>query len=621
MDKHIFPFSAIVGQDTAKEALIYGAINPRIGGVLLSGQKGCAKSTLVRSFGALLHDADIVELPLNITEDMLLGTVDIESAVADGKKEFTPGLLSRADGNILYIDEVNLLTKTAADALLDVCQSGRAVVEREGISRTYQSRFLMVGTMNPEESLLGTQLIDRFGLYVEMKGIMGKADRIEIIKCRMDYEQNPKEFCAGYKEKDGIYTDKIIKAKSLLPHAEIGDDMLETAAQLSAAAGAAGHRAEIFIAETALAIAAYEGRKHVGKEDLRKAATLVLPHRIRESRDMSEECVPREEDWQEREDEQPNSDTPETGSPNDREKEQNDKEYISPPEWTLDDALQNMEDETVCGQELYAVRDIFPKKKYKNSKRGSGRRSKTVSDTDRGRYTSFCFPKGKIHDIAFDATLRAAAPHQKSREKNGLALSVKSCDIRQKKREHRIGNTIFFAVDASGSMGAQKRMIETKNAILSLLYDAYQKRDRVALAAFRKDRAEILLPVTRSIDLAQQRLQKLPTGGRTPLAKGLMLTLQMIYSESIKDKDIIPLLILITDGKVNDRDSETPYKDVINISKEVAKKNIPGIVIDTEAGAFPLGIAKEIAEHMKAEYIKVHELKAKEIVDIVRMKL
>ena len=621
MDRNVFPFSAITGQESAKIALIYGAINPRTCGVLLIGQKGCAKSTLVRAFGSLLHDTQIIEMPLNITEDMLLGTIDIESAIADGKKEFSPGLLKRADGNMLYIDEVNLLTKTAADTLLDVCQNGYAVVEREGISKTYPSRFLMIGTMNPEESLLGAQFTDRFGMYVEMKGISGKADRVEIIRRRMEYEKNPEEFCELYKAEDAMLADKIIKAKNLLPRVKIENDMLEAAAELAAAAGAAGHRAEIFIVETALSAAAYEGRKNVEKDDLHKAAMLVLPHRIRESRDMAEERVPREEDWQERQDEQPNSDTPETGSRKNRENKQNDREYTPPPEWIPDDALQNMEDETVCGQELYAVRDIFPKKKYKNSKRGSGRRSKTVSDTDRGRYTGFCFPKGKIRDVALDATLRAAAPRQKSREKNGLALSIKPCDVRQKRREHRIGNTIFFAVDASGSMGAQKRMIETKNAILSLLYDAYQKRDRVALTAFRKDNAEILLPVTRSIDLAQKRLQELPTGGRTPLAKGLMLALQMIYSEKIKDKDMIPLLILITDGKVNDRNSEAPYKDVINISKEAAKKNIPGIVIDTESSAFPLGIAKEIAEHMNAEYIKVHDLKAKEIVDIVRMKL
>ncbi len=617
MDNYIFSFSAVIGQDSAKKALIYAAVNPLIGGVLLSGQKGCAKSTLVRSFGAILKDIDIIDLPLNITEDMLLGTVDIKGAVADGKKRFSPGLLKRADGNILYIDEANLLTKSAVDALLDASQRGYVNVEREGMSESYACRFLMVGTMNPEESLLGAQFTDRFGLYVQMKGIADKACRIEIIKRRMEYEKDPERFCARYKEKDDICARKIMSAQKLLSHVKISNDMMQISVMLSSASGAFGHRAEILIAETALAIAAFDGRTEVEKDDIYSAAEFVLPHRMRECTDAKEEYVPQNEQQDIEED---LDETNQTESPKESNKEQNEDNYIPPPDKIQQEPPQDAADDTVYGQELYALNDVFPQKKYKDAKRGSGRRSKTVSDTKKGRYIGFYIPKDKNYDIAFDATLRAAAPHQRFRDKNGLALSIQSQDIRQKKREHRVGNTIFFAVDASGSMGAKKRMIETKNAVLSLLYDAYQKRDRVGLIAFRKDKAEILLPVTRSIDLAQKRLQSLPTGGRTPLSKGIRLALQMIYSEKIKDNDMVPLLILITDGKVNDKDSETPYKDVISISDEAAKKDIPSIVIDTENSAFPLGIAKEIAEHMKSEYVKVQELKAQKIVDIVRMK-
>ena len=535
MDSYVFPFSAVIGQNEAKKALIYGAVNPRIGGVLLSGQKGCAKSTLVRSFGNILRGMDIIDLPLNVTEDMLLGTVDIEYAVADGKMRFSPGLLKRADGNILYIDEANLLTKSAADALLDASQRGSVTVEREGISQSYACSFLMVGTMNPEESLLGVQFTDRFGLYVEMKGITDKADRVEIIKRRMEYEKSPERFYALYKEKDDISAREIVRAQKLLPEVKLSDEMMQTAATLSAASGALGHRAEIYIAETALAIAAFDGRAEVEKKDIYSAAEFVLPHRIRECTDVKEEYIPQNEQQDFEED---LTETPQTDNRKDTHKEQNEDNYIPPSEQIQQEEPQDAADETVYGQELYALNDVFPQKKYKDAKRGSGRRSKTVSDTKKGRYIGFLMPKGKSYDVAFDATLRAAAPHQSSREKNGMALSIKPQDIRQKRREHRVGNTIFFAVDASGSMGAQKRMIETKNAVLSLLYDAYQKRDRVGLIAFRKDEAEILLPVTRSIDLAQKRLQSLPTGGRTPLAKGLKLALQMIYAEKIKDRDM-----------------------------------------------------------------------------------
>ena len=261
----------------------------------MSGQKGCAKSTLVRSFGNILRGTDIIDLPLNVTEDMLLGTVDIEYAVTDGKMRFSPGLLKRADGNILYIDEANLLTKSAADALLDASQRGSVTVEREGMSQSYACSFLMVGTMNPEESLLGAQFTDRFGLYVEMKSITDKADRVEIIKRRMEYEKSPERFYALYKEKDDIFAREIVRAQKLLPEVKISDEMMQTAALLSAASGALGHRAEIYVAETALAIVAFDGRAEVEKKDIYSAAEFVLPHRIRECTDVKEEYIPQNE--------------------------------------------------------------------------------------------------------------------------------------------------------------------------------------------------------------------------------------------------------------------------------------------------------------------------------------
>ena len=616
MNEFLFPFSAVIGQDDAKEALICGAINPRIGGVLLSGQKGCAKSTLVRAFGRILKDSSIISMPLNVTEDMLLGTIDIENTIADGNKRFLPGLLKRANGNALYVDEINLLTKSIANGLLDVCQSGCAVIEREGVSEQYASSFLLIGTMNPEEGLMDPQLADRFGLYVQMKGTSDKKARVEIIKRKMEFDQNPIDFCMRFKEQDCKLEEKIANAKNALPNVSISEEMIEYASEISHTAGTQGHRAEIFISETALAIAAYDEREEVIKEDIHKAARFVLPHRIREA--VSKDRMSYEQSNTDAAEEEQTKDLSEEKNQNKSSLNENEMpDTAPPPERDNEQKSCEQEEKLEMGREIYSLNDIFPNKKSRDTIKGSGRRSKTASGTEKGRYIGFGFPKRKCNDIAFDATLRAAAVHQKTREKNGMKINIHKDDLRQKKREHRVGNTIFFAVDASGSMGAKKRMIETKNAVLSLLYNAYQKRDSVGLIAFRKNDAEVLLPVTRSIDLAKKRLQLLPTGGRTPLVKGMTLSLNMICAEKIKDKDMLPLFILITDGKANDRDSAMPYQDAIEIADEFSRKKIPSIVIDTEKSVMPLGIAKEIAQHMGADYFKTEEIKSELISNLI----
>jgi len=617
MNNYNFPFSAIIGQDTAKEALIYGIINPRIGGVLLCGQKGCAKSTMVRSLGSLLKDMDIVDLPLNVTEDMLVGTINIQSAIEKGEKEFAAGILKRAHGNILYADEVNLLSGPIAKILLDVSQSNTIIVEREGISHTHKSNFLLVGTMNPEESTLSSQLLDRFGIYVEVKGEADKKKRMEIMKKRIAFEDNPIGFFEVHKQKNNEITKKLNAARIRVKDIALSETIVELSAQLAIDSNAQGHRAEIIIIETAIAIAAYNDRLQVIDEDVYKAAGLVLPHRIRD-------CVmPQEELEQTAENLEEEFHDEQTDAANDEQKnldcsvdEEDNTQHQQTNANTKDPT--DSEDKIDEGNEIYTINDISLNQKEKRRRKGSGRRSKTVSDAIKGRYIGFSMPRKKSVDIAFDATLRAASVHQKSREKNGNLVSIHSEDIRIKRREHRIGTTIIFAVDASGSMGARKRMIETKEAILSLLFDAYQKRDKVGMIAFRKDKAEILLPITRSIELAQKRLQSLPTGGRTPLAKGLMLSWQMIFAQKIKDKNMIPLLILVTDGKANDKNSGNPYIDAINISKAISKANISSIVIDTEKPIIPIGIAKEIADNMNAEYYKVNELKSGTLSHIIK---
>ncbi len=314
----VYPFTAIVGQDDMKMSLILNVINPALGGVLIKGEKGTAKSTAVRALAELLpameavhgckfhcDPADpnllcedcaskytednklvadtvkmrVVELPVSATEDRVVGTLDIEHAIKHGEKKFEAGIL--ANRNILYVDEINLLDDHVVDVLLDAAAMGINTVEREGVSYSHPARFVLVGTMNPEEGDIRPQLLDRFGLSVVVTGEHDPAQRVEVIKRRLAYEQDADTFIAGYQHDQEELAAKITQASSLLPQVDINDELLETVAKLAVELGVDGHRADITVIKTALTLAAFNGRKEVELEDVKNAAKLVLPHRMR----------------------------------------------------------------------------------------------------------------------------------------------------------------------------------------------------------------------------------------------------------------------------------------------------------------------------------------------------
>ncbi|MFZ7120859.1 MAG: magnesium chelatase subunit D family protein [Eubacteriaceae bacterium] len=646
MVKYFYPFSAIVAQNNVKESLIYNLINPLIGGVLLSGQKGTAKSTMVRSLSDLIPSTSVINLPLNITEDMLIGTIDIKTAMQEGRRSFQYGMLEKVNGNILYVDEVNLLSNTIVNSLLDVSQSGVNRVEREGISFCHKSQFILVGTMNPEEGKIRPEFLDRFGLYVEVKGSIDKYERKEIIKRRLEFETDPERFIEKYRVQSQTLAKKIVKAKDNLSNVMVSGDVLDLAINFAKQANCVGHRGDLVIVHTAKAIAAYEGRDYIALEDVKKAAMLALPHRTRQ---LSEDQVQssseydsenNEQDVEEQGDEKqdikennqeeinenqqdlnrnPNeSSSDDQDNNHDSEQPDDIEDDISDGE-TLSNEMPSMDDEIIEGEEVYHIKDIDVTPMDKLERRGSGRRSKTRSGTKKGRYVGYRIPKNDYSDIAFDATIRAAAPYQTIRENNGMAFTINKNDIRVKTRENRVGTTILFVVDASGSMGADKRMKETKEAVLSLLFDAYQKRDNVGLIAFRKEGAEVLLNFTRSVDLAQKQLQKMATGGRTPLFAGLSMAWQIIKTQKLKEPDMLPLIVLVTDGRANYSEyGEDPVEEAIKASANIAHNNIPSIVIDTENNFLSLEIAKQIALAMNANYFKIQDLKAEEIQKLVR---
>lgn len=638
----LYPFTAVVGQEQAKKALLIALVNPKAGGLLIGGRKGTAKSVLARSAKELIGSKQFIDLPLNVTEDMLFGSIDIEYAVSKGQKRFAPGILARANENILYIDEVNLLRQELLLAVLDANAAGLNQVERDGISFTHPVHLTVLATMNPEEGVLPQHILDRFGMYVDVEGEAELEHRVMIMRRALAYGSDVASFRKEYAESTQELATRIAAAIKLLPQIQLSDAMLILAAQMVSQALCAGHRAEIYLLEAAKALAALAGRSYVLPKDVEEAAQYVLPHRMRKP--------PEPQDQEPEENEQESQEQNEDDSENNDDEAQDDSldnDNMPPPpldnnedDGAADDEQDENEHEQKDEQEPQhnndrlapeeQIADIdksfrLPKMlldlgKDRNIRRGSGKRSTTRTDLKQGRYVRAELPKAKVEDLAFDATIRAAAPFQKMREDNGCALNIKPEDLRQKVREKRIGNTFLFAVDASGSMGARERMRAVKGAIFYMLQEAYQKRDRVGMIAFRRQKAEVLLPITRSVDLAQKCLAELPTGGKTPLADGLAMALQTLSMMNKHDSELAPILVLVTDGRANavEENGGDPVASALKMAERIGKAKITSVVIDTESDFIKLGLAKRIAAAMGANYYTLQRLSKDSIIRIVR---
>ena len=675
-----FPFTGIVGQTAMKRALLLNAINTKIGGVLIRGKKGTAKSTAVRSLAALLPEVSvlqgcpyscspdalqglcqlcdgdggqgqavtrqvrIVDLPVGATEDRLVGSLDIEQAIKSGNRSFEPGLIATTHRGILYVDEVNLLNDHLVDVLLDAAAMGRNYVEREGISVSHAADFILVGTMNPEEGDLRPQLLDRFGLAVEVDGVFSAEERREVVRRRIAYEADPYEFMEQWRQAEEEERERIMASRRLLPQVQVDDDILELITDICAEYQVDGMRADIVMYKASSTIAAYEGRTQVSPEDVREAAQMALLHRQRrqpfqQPHLATEQLDTMVDDFQN----QPRHREPsDQGSSSNQEQEDSDPDPSNQDQPPEDSGPQD---------ELFEVGTPFNNRSLqvhppdRRARTGGGRRANAISGTATGHYTGAKVPEGKPSDLALDATLRAAAPHQQqrraelsafSRQRSGdgrssqPAFLIEPWDIREKVRETKTGSLILFVVDASGSMGAQRRMVAVKGAILSLLLDAYQRRDRVGLISFRGTSAEVVLPPTSSVDLAEMCLQEMPTGGRTPLSRGLYLALDVIETERMKDRNVLPLIVLLSDGRANvamggaggeGRPASKPLDEAKAVAALVQQQHIPAAVVDTEVDFIRLGLAKPIAEAMGAHYLMLEDLQAGNLADAVRLQL
>ncbi|MCI6032899.1 magnesium chelatase subunit D family protein [Fusobacterium varium] len=629
----IFPFVAVEGQEKIKKALLLNIVNKRIGGVLINGEKGTAKSTLVRGLGELFSEIKVINLPLNITEDNLVGSIDIEKTMKSGKKVFQEGLLKKCHNNILYVDEINLLGDSIVSSILEVASREINYVERDGVSFSHECKFLLIGTMNPEEGDLRPQLLDKFGLYVNAAGTEDILERVKVIKKRLEYENNPIKFCEKYKEEEEILKEKVEHAKERIEKIKVSDQIMNIAVKIVEEANTVGNRAEIILVETAKSLAALDGRSYLNIDDLKEAAVFVLPHRTNQKHESTSQSKGNElEDKnQETEEEKNNSEDNITQEkeevPEEPNKENfdngNDSENIeeSDRDEKKNKNNENAESEEEFGiGEIFKVKDILIDDVHDTKKRaGTGKRCKTKSGSLQGRYIKSTLPKGKIRDFAFDATIRAAAPYQKKNKENNLMINIKKEHIRVKVREKRTGASILFVVDSSGSMGVKKRMEAVKGAVMSLLKDAYEKRDRVGMVSFRRDKAEELLPITRSIDLAQKKLEKLATGGKTPLAEGIAKAYTIIKNEMRKDKEVVPLIVFLSDGKGNfSASGKDPVKESLEMAEKIKNEGIRAIVIDTEEGFIKLEMAKTLSEAMKAEYYKLENLRSEDMLKLIK---
>ncbi|MFV9505360.1 MAG: putative cobaltochelatase [Oscillochloridaceae bacterium umkhey_bin13] len=680
----VYPFSAIVGQERLKRALILNAINSRVGGVLIRGEKGTAKSTAVRGLARLLpaitvvagcpyscqpdrpaglcascrnQDGElptqsratrVVELPVSASEDRVVGSLDLEHAITEGQRRFEPGLLAQVNRGLLYVDEVNLLDDHLVDLLLDAAAMGVNTVEREGVSISHPARFILVGTMNPEEGELRPQLLDRFGLAVEVVGLVDVPSRVAVIERRLGYEADSQQFIAQWHQAEEELAGRILAARALLPQVMMDGSDMAAVASLCIELGVDGHRADLTILETARTHAAWSGRTRLGVEDIRIAAELALPHRMRRQPfteiKLDEQRVAeilersgKSAQTGASEDVKKKAELGDPTDPGEGGDERSGGGQVTPlgSAGQADTGSQTNQQNT--GGKQFEADQIFRTRRLEGTsdrqqRRSPGKRTRTRTTRKQGRYIkSQRVPR--VTDLALDATLREAAIYQRKRRdelNHTIALPhrrrprilIQKGDLRQKVRVRRTRNAVCFVVDASWSMAAEERMQATKAAVLSLLRDAYQRRDRVGLVSFQRDYARVLLPLTNSVELAQKRLQTMPTGGKTPLARGMLTAFELLEKARRQDEEILPLMVLLTDGQANVAISNLPpQQEAYQIADLIAAHDIRAIVIDTEHPNFERGLSRRLAEHLKGSYYRLEDLSDDGLVQAVRRQM
>jgi len=618
VDLRTFPFSAVLGMDDAKRAMQCILVNPNLRTVMIRGGQGTAKTVLARSVGRI-SGKTIINVPVNVSEEQLFGGMDIDRTIKSGKAVMQPGILSRSDGNILYVDDVNLMDQRILMSLLNSVMDGRVVLEREGISAEYTTDTILIATMNPSDSDVSSHILDRFDLCAYASFPEDESQRAEILRRNTEFQKDPQGFNERYKEEEERLVSNIERARKILPLVSMTDDLLGVSVELASKVLADGYRGDIAMVNTSKALAALNGRDEVMKKDVEEAAMLCLAHRRNYVQEQQQGPLPQEPDEPPEDQEGPPEDQPEQQEEQQNEPEEPQEQQEPPPDMDFQQLLDDMVFEI---GDQFRVIDYLNDGRRKVSKTSAkkGRRMMVESSSSSGRYARPRIPSEKTHDIAFDATVRAAAPYQRTRDHSGLAINIQRQDVREKVREMRAGCTILFLVDASGSLGVRKRMSAVKGAILSMLRDSYVKRDRIGMMAFRRDSAELILPPTRSVEYTYRKLEEMPTGGKTPLSEALVTVNEYMTSYSRSHMGEMCYIVMITDGRANVPLDEriNANDEALRLAEKMAISQVRWIVVDASAGFIRFDNAERLALALGGTYFRLEDLNADRLAESVR---